>query len=271
MMQMARSSVLETHGTGPTSRLAGGDHSSWRYSANKWCKWYDSNIRPRTYQIRSLTNCDTLAYNGASAGNRTLNLVITSHAHYQIVLRKHNVGGFCVGGTHNPTSTNASFAKRPDVVYTPHMRESAVAVSRRLRPNDALVTFATVTTFPLFSLLYTSYHFRGSVESNHPISIQNKKVFFVLSISIRPIVAILAHPRVRGSLRRRGVFVWTISNWQKVNRAIRAKLYPPISLLTDTRPRLAIAGWLRHAYLPTHGCHTFRLCANVLFGVSVKG
>ena len=30
---LARSSVLETHGTGPTSRLAGGDHTSWCYSA----------------------------------------------------------------------------------------------------------------------------------------------------------------------------------------------------------------------------------------------
>ena len=29
--------------------------------------------------------------------------------------------------------------------------------------------------------------------------------------------------------------------------------------------------WLRHAYLPTHRCHTSRLCANVLCGVSVKG
>ena len=44
----------------------------------------------------------------------------------------------------------------------------------------------------------------------------------MLSISIRPIVAILAHPRVRGTVkRRRGVFMWTISNWQKVSATSR--------------------------------------------------
>ena len=55
----------------------------------------ESNPEPRDYKSRALPNCATKAFKG----------------------------GFCVGGTHNPTSTNASLAKRPDVVYTPLLEE----------------------------------------------------------------------------------------------------------------------------------------------------
>ena len=104
----------------------------------------------------------------------------------------------------------------------------------------------------------------------------------MLSISIRPIVAILAHPRVRGSVNVVAAFYVDCFNWQRspvltfasryvhpyiqfISRryAVRSRLgeAQPVVHPCWTRPCYRI--WLRHAYIPTHGCHSSRLCADV--------
>ena len=108
------------------------------------------------------------------------------------------------------------------------------------------------------------------------------KVFFVLSISIRPIVAILARPRVRGTVKRRrgvlcglfqlakvtgtwlsccGMSTHTFNLYRAVMQCARASTRHN-QLLTDAEPRLAIAygcgtriyprtGAILLAYVPT--------------------
>ena len=50
----------------------------------------------------------------------------------------------------------------------------------------------------------------------------------MLSISIRPIVAILAHPRVRGSVRRRGVLCGLFQLAKVTGAYVCIAVYPPI-------------------------------------------
>ena len=75
-------------------------------------------------------------------------------------------------------------------------------MSRHPRPEGALVTFATVTTF-VHAVRQSTPHaraMRARWSRTTRWVLKMLKVFFVLSISIRPIVAILAHPRVRGAV-----------------------------------------------------------------------
>jgi hypothetical protein len=91
--------------------------------------------------------------------------------------------------------------------------------------------------FPSHSLPASSLPL-GGLEPPHPcpLGCRRKSLPFPLGWH-----TILAHPRVRGTVkRRRGVFMRTISNWQKVSATSRGlhTISAQFSLLTDTRPRL---------------------------------
>ena len=122
------------------------------------------------------------------------------------------------------------------------------------------------------------------VESNHPnlraLSIRKSCYHLGLVDSHRKRVL-----RVTGGeIRSRSVFLCGLYQTDKRSSATRRgfHLYPPIHPIFivplcsalpvahgyGTPAFHMVAPYL--AFLPTSGCHTFRLCANVLFGVSDK-
>ena len=100
----------------------------------------------------------------------------------------HIKGGFCVGGTHNPTSTNASFAKRPDVVYTPLLEEFHRDTVSRVYFNSG-TPFASEwcvchirdydysALSPQSTYILMPSAMPDSVESNHPESSESCETF----------------------------------------------------------------------------------------------
>ena len=81
--------------------------------------------------------------------------------------------------------------------------------------------------FPSHSLPASSLPL-GGFEPPHPCPLGCRRKLY--TNSIRQVIAILALPRVRGTVkRRRGVFLRTISNWQKVTGAyVCIAVCPPI-------------------------------------------
>ena len=137
-----------------------------------------------------------------------------------IVLSRQMKGRVLIGSTRNPTSTSEAFHPSPPMLFIlPYQR------SLWLSPRSVICVQTSTSSHSRLRLLFVSYvvlpilHLKTipvPVESNHPNlrALSTRKNFFMLSISIRPIVAILAHPRVRGTVkRRRGVFLRTVSNW----------------------------------------------------------
>ena len=144
-----------------------------------------------------------------------------------------------IGSTHNSTSTSESILPLAiTVVYTPLLEE-----------------------FP------PRHRFTGVLQQWHTFRVRSAcspHSRLRLAISIR----LAYHPRTPSRWGRRyaptcGVFLRTVSNWQKVNRAIRAKLYPPIHsiYIAPLCSALAPQRWTPyHLYfvrVPTsvaHGC-----------------
>ena len=110
-------------------------------------------------------------------------------------------------------------------IYTPVGRSfwlsprSVICVQTSTLPHSRLQHFP----FPSHSLPASTLPL-GGLEPPHPCPLGCRRKLY--TNSIRQVIAILAHPRVRGTVkRRRGVFLRTVSNWQKVTSACLSRKY----------------------------------------------
>lgn len=151
-------------------------HATWRleYVPSSWC---DSNARA--------DSSVSLTRRVPSATRR----------------QEHKQGRVLIGSTRNPTSTDSTLRGLPRVVcsprfgefqpvdYTPYWTRSPVLlVALSASKQHACRTRdCDFFSFPMSSYsFYTSCHFRGPVESNHPNlrALSTRRSFFVLPISV---------------------------------------------------------------------------------------
>ena len=173
-------------------------------------------------------------------------------------------GRVLIGSTRNPTSTSEALHPSPPMLFIlPYQRSPTATpfhgctstVAHLSRPNGVFATFATVTIPHYLRNLPTSScpaHCQTRWSRTTRRAVNRVKLFCAIYFY----QADSCHPRTPTSQgigkRRRGVFLRTISNWQKVNRAIRAKLYPPIHPIYIAPLCSALAPQWRHIQLLTH-------------------